>query len=307
LNVPLKLGGFVAALVAVFGAATGVGAALGPLGAAEKPVHDMDDSMDMSGDEQMDMSGPRSLPKGLMVSQEGYTLRLLDDRLSSGGATGRRFSILGPDGRSVTDYRKTHDKDLHLIVVRRDMTGFQHVHPKLGGDGIWTVSLALGSGQWRVFADFQPAGLDEAITLGADLSVEGAYAAKPLPASAPVARVDDYSVSLKGRLVAGKESTLTLSVSKDGKPVTDLQTYLAAYGHLVVLRDDDLAYLHVHPEGAPGDGSTAPGPDITFTTTAPSRGTYRLFLDFRHEDSVRTAEFSATAQTGTPDRSRERG
>ena len=303
MNVPLKLGGFVVALVATFGAAAGVGAALGPLGATEKPAHDMDGSMDMSGDEQMDMSGPPAMPKGLMVSQEGYTLRLLDDSLSSSSATGLRFSILGPDGRPVTDYRQTHDKDLHLIVVRRDMTGFQHVHPKLDGNGVWAASPTLGSGPWRVFADFQPAGLDEAITLGADLSVEGAYAAKPLPAPAPVARVDDYAVTLKGSLVAGKESTLTLSVSKNGKPVTDLQPYLAAYGHLVVLRDDDLAYLHVHPEGAPGDGSTEPGPDITFTTTAPSRGTYRLFLDFRHEDSVRTAEFTATAKTGTPDRS----
>ena len=292
------------ALVAVFGAAAGVGGALGPIGAAEQPDHRMDGSMDMSGDEQMDMSGPRSMPKGLMVSQEGYTLRLLDDSVSpSGDAARLRFSIVGPDGQPVTDYRLTHDKDLHLIVVRRDMTGFRHVHPKLDGNGVWTVPLALGSGQWRVFADFQPAGLDEAITLGADLSVDGAYTARPLPAPAPVARVDDYSVTLKGSLVAGKESTLTLSVSKGGKPVTDLQRYLAAYGHLVVLRDDDLAYLHVHPEGAPGDGSTEPGPDITFSTTAPSRGAYRLFLDFRHQDSVRTAEFTATAKTGTPDRS----
>ena len=289
--------------MATFSAAAGLGTALGPLGAAEKPVHDMGGSMDMSGDEPMDMSGPPSMPKGLMVSQDGYTLRLLDDRVSSGDAARLRFSILGPDGRSVTDYRRTHDKDLHLIVVRRDMTGFQHVHPKLGGNGIWSVPLDLGAGQWRVFADFQPSGLEEAITLGADLSVEGTYEAKPLPAPARVARVDDYSVTLQGTLTAGKESTLTLSASKDGKPVTDLQPYLAAYGHLVVLRDDDLAYLHVHPEGAPGDGVTRPGPDITFTTTAPSRGTYRLFLDFRHDDSVRTAEFSATAKTGSPDRS----
>jgi hypothetical protein len=76
--------------------------------------------------------------------------------------------------------------------------------------------------------------------------------------------------------------------------VRDLQPYLAAYGHLVVLRDGDLAYLHVHPTGKPGDGTTRPGPDVHFMTTAPSAGTYRLFLDFRHGGFVRRAAFTVT-------------
>ena len=99
---------------------------------------------------------------------------------------------------------------------------------------------------------------------------------------------------------AGSASELTLSVSRDGRPVTDLQPYLAAYGHLVVLRDGDLAYLHVHPAGEPGDGTTPSGPDITFYATAPSVGDYRLFLDFQHGDVVRTAEFTVRATTGQP-------
>ena len=55
----------------------------------------------------------------------------------------------------------------------------------------------------------------------------------------------------------GQESELTLSVSRDGRPVTDLQPYLGAYGHLVVLRDGDLAYLHAHPVDE-ADGASAP-------------------------------------------------
>jgi hypothetical protein len=61
------------------------------------------------------------------------------------------------------------------------------------------------------------------------------------------------------------------------------------------IRSGDLAYLHVHPHGAPGDGTTRPGPDISFTATAPSAGAYRLFLDFQHEDTVRTAAFTVHA------------
>lgn len=87
---------------------------------------------------------------------------------------------------------------------------------------------------------------------------------------------------------------VTLSVSRDGKPVTDLQPYLGAYGHLVALRASDLAYLHVHPMGGPGEGTTAAGPDIGFHTTVPSNGDYRLFLDFKHDGVVRTAEFTVS-------------
>jgi hypothetical protein len=89
-------------------------------------------------------------------------------------------------------------------------------------------------------------------------------------------------------------------VSKDGRPVTDLQPYLGAYGHLVALRDGDLAYLHVHPDGTPGDGRTAAGPEIVFHAEVPSAGSYRLYLDFQHAGVVRTAEFTAIAGPPAP-------
>ena len=83
-------------------------------------------------------------------------------------------------------------------------------------------------------------------------------------------------------------------MTRDGAPVTDLQPYLGAYGHLVALRDGDLAYLHVHP-----DESTAAGPEVRFFAEVPSTGRYHLYLDFRHGDRVRTARFVVTAG-GTP-------
>jgi hypothetical protein len=107
-----------------------------------------------------------------------------------------------------------------------------------------------------------------------------------------VAEVDGYQVRLDGDLVPGKASSVRLSVSKDGVPVTDLEPYLAAYGHLVALREGDLAYLHVHPEGAPGDGRTPAGPEIAFVAEVPSAGGYRLFLDFQ-TDGVHAEESHA--------------
>jgi hypothetical protein len=179
--------------------------------------------------------------------------------------------------------------------VRRDLAGYQHVHPQLAADGTWSIPLDLTAGAWRLFADFDPAGDDAGLVLGADVAVAGDYTPEPLPEPSTTAEVDGYTVTLGGQMVPGEESELTLSVSRDGQPVTDLQPYLAAYGHLVALRDGDLAYLHVHPAGEPGDGTTAPGPDITFYATAPSAGAYRLFLDFQHGDVVRTAEFTVRA------------
>jgi hypothetical protein len=100
--------------------------------------------------------------------------------------------------------------------------------------------------------------------------------------------VDGYEVALSGELVAGADSDLTLRVSRDGRPVTDLEPYLAAHGHLVALRDGDLAYLHVHP------ASSSPGPALAFVVDVPSEGIYQLFLDFRHGGVVRTAHLTAS-------------
>src|SRR6185436_5875058 len=141
----------------------------------------------------------------------------------------------------------------------------------------------------------RPADRDSALTLGVDVAAAGAYQPQPVPAPARTADVDGYRVELAGDLVPGTASKLTLRINRGGTAVTDLQPYLAAYGHLVALRDGDLAYLHVHPDGAPGDGRTPAGPDITFHAEVPSTGVYRLYLDFQHGGVVHTAEFTAVA------------
>jgi hypothetical protein len=227
-------------------------------------------------------------PGGLAASEDGYTFT--DPTPEPGRFS---FMITGPDGKPVTAFDVEHEKRLHLIVVRRDTAGFQHVHPELAPDGTWSVPLnPPAAGSYRAFADFAPTG-GKPMTLGVDLSVAGNYQPATYPPSR-TAQVDGYTVELAGDLTAGKTSPLTLTVRRDGVPVTDLQPYLGAYGHLVALREGDLAYLHVHPDGEPGDGKTAAGPQVKFAAEVPSAGTYRLFLDFRHGGVVRTAEFTVT-------------
>ncbi|MGH3716651.1 MAG: hypothetical protein ACRDT4_24810 [Micromonosporaceae bacterium] len=294
MNTAVKLGGFALALVAVFGGTYGIGKLVGPV-TEEPPQHEAttggghgDGGHDAGGDQKKQPAA--DLPGGLMVSDRGYTVQPVTAPRGEFA-----FRITGSDGHPVTRFDVEHDKQMHLVVVRRDLAGFRHVHPTMAADGTWTVKSPLGApGTYRAYADFTPTG-GEGLTLGMDVNVAGAFAPRPLPEPAAIATVDGYTVRIDGTLEPGRTSKLTLTVSRDGKPVTDLQPYLAAYGHLVALRQYDLAYLHVHPDGEPGDGKTQPGPGITFYAEVPSAGSYRLYLDFRHGDVVRTAEFTIEA------------
>ncbi|MBG0827512.1 hypothetical protein HS041_07020 [Planomonospora sp. ID67723] len=296
MNGATKVGAYVLGLAAVFGGALGVGRVVGPVG--ETPAAASHDAGHSASPSKTGGEAEKpAVPGGLQVSAAGYTLVPRTDVVEPGKPVDFRFSVTGPDGRPVTRFTPEHDKKLHFIVVRRDLSGFQHLHPEEKGGGVWSVPLTLPeAGEYRAFADFAPEGAD-GMTLGMDLSAPGDYRPEPLAAPVRTAAVDGYTVALAGDLAPGRTSRLTLSVSKDGKPVTDLEPYLGAYGHLVALRDGDLAYLHVHPDGEPGDGRTAPGPGITFYAEVPSAGAYRLFLDFKHGGTVRTAEFTATAGT----------
>lgn len=288
MNTPTKVVGFVAVLAAVFALTLGIGNAFGP-GAEPAEVHDT--HADESASAKPASAEAADIPGGLMISQSGYTLALTKPEAPAGADVPVEFTITGPDGEAVTDYDVEHEKQLHLIAVRRDFTGFQHVHPERSSDGIWSIGLDLTPGQWRVFADFKATDAD-ALTLGADLVVPGGYEPAERSEETRTAQVDGYTVTLDGEVTAGDDAKLTLAVEREGKPVTDLEPYLGAYGHLVALRSGDLAYLHVHPDGAPGDGATKPGPDVVFHTAVPSAGTYHLYLDFKHQGVVRTAAFT---------------
>lgn len=289
MNTPTKLGAFGLGLAVVFTAALGLGRTVGPSTASDA----------LAGHDQHEAPAAAAavaLPDGLQVIEDGYRLQPISSGLAVGAAKPFQFRIVGPDDKPVTDYTVSHDKDLHLIVVRRDLSGFQHVHPDRAADGTWSIPLAVAEpGQYRVFADFQPVGRADGLTLGADLPALGNYRPRPLPPAERSTTVDGYTVTLAGDLTPGGSARLSLSVSMNGKPVTDLQPYLGAYGHLVALREADLAYLHVHPDGEPGDGKTKAGPEIVFHADVPSTGNYRLYLDFQHQGKVRTAEFTATA------------
>jgi hypothetical protein len=183
-----------------------------------------------------------------------------------------------------TGYEIESARELHLIVVRRDGTGFQHLHPRRAADGTWSTPLTVDApGSYRVLADFALGGVRR--TLGVELPAPGAFTPTPAPPLTTSTSVDGVAVSLAAgtALRAGRESVLRFRVTRGGRPVAGLQPYLGARGHLVALREGDLAYLHVHPEE-----HAEPG-EIPFAAAFPSAGRYRLFLQFRTGGVVHTA------------------
>ncbi|MGQ5259531.1 hypothetical protein ACTWLT_02105 [Micromonospora sp. ZYX-F-536] len=228
-------------------------------------------------------------PGGLSVSSAGYTLAPLVTEFPAGRAGQFRFQVRDTQRRPVTRFAVVHDKPLHLIVVRRDLTGYQHLHPTMAPDGTWSVPLTLAQpGVWRAYADFTVVADDggqTAVTLGADLVAPGGYQPRALPAPATSTTVDGFTVGYQGTPQPGATVPLTFRV--DGATgAAPLERYLGAYGHLVALREGDLGYLHVHPETELVDGQ------VKFWLTAPGPGRYRLYLDFQVAGAVHTAEFT---------------
>jgi hypothetical protein len=227
--------------------------------------------------------------------------------LTRGRPSQLSFRIVGDDGEAVRDFEVEHEKRMHLIVVRRDMEGFQHLHPTMRGDGTWTTPLELDeAGSYRVFADFKRNGQNA--TLASDLAVDGPASWEPIPPAADTARATaGYDVQLAGdSSSAGTESELRFEVTRDGQPVK-VDPYLGARGHLVALREGDLAYLHVHPVEGESSGDGEHGSDeggheggearsedgpIAFATEFPTDGRYRLFLQFQVDGEVQTAAFT---------------
>jgi hypothetical protein len=307
---------FAALLTLVFGGAALAGETIGPEGRTptpEAPTHGMDagqadDGADAAHESEAEPSSDAAA--GLAVAEGGYRLVADDARLEPGRPERFEFRILGPDGAPVGSFEEEHERELHLIVVRRDSQHYRHLHPTPASDGTWSVQLELPeAGVYRAYADFNVDGSNH--TLATDLFAAGEFLPQPLPAPSDTAASSGYDVALTSSApVAGEPAELAFRVSRDGRPVDDLEPYLGALGHLVALRDGDLAFLHVHPEEdhggeEPPDGHEqasaaeaeatheAPGGgEIRFAAEFPTAGRYRLFLQFRHAGTVRTVDYT---------------
>ncbi|HEY5942694.1 MAG TPA: hypothetical protein VIT89_07535 [Solirubrobacterales bacterium] len=282
----LRVAFFVAALAVVFGAAAALGSVVEPVGTEETMEGHAAESESHGGHAGEDAAHQ---PAGLGVAEGGYAVRFAATQFQQGEPGELRFTIDAPGGEPVTEFDQLHERRMHLIVVRRDGAEFRHLHPEMDAAGTWRVPVRFGEpGVYRAFADFSVEG--EQRTLAGDLFASGGgFESRPFPAPRPVDATAGYDVRLdSGDPVAGAPTALSFAVSENGHPVEDLQPYLGAKGHLVALREGDLAFLHVHPE----EGHEVAADEIEFEATFPTAGRYRLYLQFKHDGVVRTVEYT---------------
>lgn len=218
------------------------------------------------------------------------------------------FEIIDDRGEIARDFATVHEKIMHVIVVRHDLTHFQHVHPTFSPGGRFIVEgLRLPvPGPYRLFADFTPAGAMAGpdgkplpVTVPVDLEADGpgGYRAEELPPTAESATAGGFEVSiaLPESLRAGEESRLTFSIRREGAAVTDLEPYLGANGHAVILREGDLAFIHSH---ALEDADALRAGRLPFMVHFGEPGRYRAFVQFQRGGTVETAAFTLPPVTG---------
>ncbi|WP_426310521.1 heavy-metal-associated domain-containing protein [Cellulosimicrobium sp. E-16] len=303
MRAPARIGLYAAGLGVVFVASAAIAGAVVPEGAAPAPAtsHAPEQHVATGDAPEQESTTGADMMRGLSLEQDGYTLGAVEAPGTVGETGELAFTLADPAGEPVTEFDVAHEQRLHLIVVRSDGAHFRHVHPVMDAEGRWSLPWTWdAAGSYRVYADAAPSA-GGAVTLTRTVDVAGDLAPARDAEVSTTTSVDGYDVALDGQLEAGTVSRLTVEVTRDGQPVTTLEPYLGAYGHLVALRDGDLAYLHVHPEGDEPEAGQASGPTVSFGVEAPTPGRYLLYLDFQVEGQVRTAAFVVEATTdGAP-------
>ncbi|NEW09443.1 hypothetical protein GK047_26225 [Paenibacillus sp. SYP-B3998] len=201
------------------------------------------------------------------------------------------IQILDKDGKSIENFDLNHEKKMHLIVVNKDLSFFKHIHPEYKGSGLFTITtLFPAGGNYRLFADIIPSGKGNVVKSNS-LTVQGDTPAtiELQPDGKLTKTVDGTEVTLAmDHLMAGMDINLayTFKDAVTQAPVKNLQPYLGAVGHVVILDANTVQYLHVHPT----DEKTT-GPEAKFMTKFPKSGIYKIWGEFQRDGKVLIVPF----------------
>jgi hypothetical protein len=217
-------------------------------------------------------------------------------------------------GQPITNFEVVHDRKYHLFVISQDMEFFEHIHPEQQADGAWAIKVMLPkAGYYRILSDFLPSGGSSQFI--ARYIVTKDYSgdlvgdsAQLVPETVHVKTADDLTATVAyepATMVAGLYGHLrfTLTDSKTRRPVNDLQTYLGAFGHTLIMSEDLVDYVHSHPMEPLPPGSDPEtvrgGPEVSFEGLMPRPGRYRAWTQFRRNDRIHT--FVSTFEVIAPE------
>src|SRR4029079_17292803 len=209
----------------------------------------------------------------------------------------------------ITGYEVVHEKRFHLFVVSRDMEFFEHIHPEPLPDGRWMIQVTLPKpGDYRILSDFLPTGGSpqfigrtlETVDFTGDLESQTPHLTPDIDVAKTVGSVTAHLELEPSTLVEGQFGHLgfTLTDAKTGRPVTDLQPYLGAFGHALILSEDMRDYVHSHPfEDLDGVAKGFSGPTVTFEAYMPKAGRYRAWSQVQRNGEVITIPFTINVLT----------
>ncbi len=247
-----------------------------------------------------------ALVTGTLFDMRDYRLEFETEPaiVRSGEKLTLKFRIFHPGtGEPTRKFELVHEKPYHLFVISQDMEFFQHIHPEQAEDGTWSIDLVLPRpGYYAVLSDFMPSG-GSAQFLTRPLVTAGyqqdlmAGSATLVPDTDQAQTIGDLTASVTydpGTLRAGSYGHLTfhLTNARTDQPIKDLQTYLGAFGHMLMMSEDMVDYVHSHPVEIPSSELNLEqlrgGPDVAFEGLLPKPGRYRAWTQFRYNDKVYT-------------------
>lgn len=241
-----------------------------------------------------------AMPGPAGAGQGPYAMRVEPTgTVTAGSPNALRIFLSDGQGKPVERLQVVHEKKLHFLVISRDLSFFAHEHPQQQADGLQALTFSFPRpGEYVLFGDYTPEGASQVVS-SARLTVPGVSAMKE-PSLKPddlahARRSGAFEVKLDQK-ASGAESVLTFSLTKGGKPVTDLQPYLGALGHLVLVDPGASKLLHSHPLGAGEPGKVA------FHTAFPAPGPYKLWAEFRPEGQPLRVDFviASSGEGGKP-------
>lgn len=206
------------------------------------------------------------------------------------------FVLRDAQRRPITDYVEDQTKELHLYVVRDDLSDFRHLHPVLGDDGVWRAPVDLaGPGRYRVVAEFVPAAEPTGahVVLGSEAVIPGTAAPAPDDEELSAVGTDGLvTVEFPESLPAGVDKGFDVTVSDGDRGVLNLGSYLGTYAHVTGFEEASGAFVHAHPIGTPE--TTSEGSELRFHTSFEVPGRYRFFVQVRVDGFVHTVEVAGT-------------
>ncbi len=228
--------------------------------------------MDMANDRGAATLKVALVPAGAFTpgQPQSVTLTLTDLKTGAG---------IGPDQLVLA-----HTKKLHLLVIDESLTDYQHIHPVAGAKpGEWTFSFMPKFGRtYRVWADSTRTGGDQEYVF-ADLAAGTEKASAPDAKPVTTAEMDGlkFALSFAGPVKAGEGVMGSVAIVdvKSGKPFTQLQPIMGAFGHVVAFSRDWSSIEHVHPQGTePKSDRERSGPVIGFHMAPQNAGVMKIFV-----------------------------